>query len=145
MFLMIFKSYLILTMLAARKFHELNQAYELLLDPLRRMALDAKQRLKDARKARYAKYDAKRKNLVDELEEREQAFKKARVEKEEKQKQVWRDNEQIMEEGRRLREEREKELQRREEEARRRAREDAMEVEPPALGRFSRRAYWCGN
>ena len=70
----------------ARKFHELNQAYELLLDPLRRMALDAKQRLKEARKARYAKYDAKRKNLVDELEEREHAFKKARVEKEQRQK-----------------------------------------------------------
>ncbi|KAI0087429.1 DnaJ domain-containing protein [Irpex rosettiformis] len=115
---------------AARKFHELNQAYELLLDPLRRMALDAKYRLKEARKARYAKYDAKRKNLVDELEEREHVFKKARVEKEEKQKQVWRDNEKIMEEGRRLREEREKELQKREEEARR----QAMEIEPPALG-----------
>ncbi|EEB86767.1 hypothetical protein MPER_16156, partial [Moniliophthora perniciosa FA553] len=27
---------------AARKFHELNQAYELLLDPLRRLALDPK-------------------------------------------------------------------------------------------------------
>ena len=98
------------------------------------MALDAKQRLKEARKARYAKYDAKRKNLVDELEEREHAFKKARVEKEQRQKEVWRDNEKIMEEGRRLREEREKELQRREEEARCQARDQAMEVEPPALG-----------
>ncbi|KIM91679.1 hypothetical protein PILCRDRAFT_58019, partial [Piloderma croceum F 1598] len=27
---------------AAKKFHELNQAYELLLDPLRRLAIDAK-------------------------------------------------------------------------------------------------------
>ncbi|KAI0697034.1 hypothetical protein BC835DRAFT_804066 [Cytidiella melzeri] len=119
---------------AARKFHELNQAYELLLDPLRRMALDAKQRLKDARKARYAQFDAKRKTMVDDLEEREHAFKKARLEKEEKQKQVWRDNEKIMDEGRRLREEREKELQRREEEALRQVRESHMEFEPPATG-----------
>ncbi|KAI0346379.1 DnaJ-domain-containing protein [Trametopsis cervina] len=119
---------------AARKFHELNQAYELLLDPLRRMALDAKQRLKANRKARYSQYDSKRKNLVDELEEREQAFKKARVEKEEKQKQVWRDNEKIMEEGRRLREDRERELKKREEEALRQAREEQMELEPPTLG-----------
>ena len=65
------------------KFHALNQAYELLLDPLRRLALDAKQRLKEARKVRYAQYDAKRKNMLDDLEERERAFKKSRMEKEE--------------------------------------------------------------
>lgn len=98
------------------------------------MALDAKQRLKEARKARYSQFDAKRKNMLDDLEERERAFKKTRMEKEEKQKQVWRDNEQIMEEGRRLREEKEKELQRREEEAERQAREQRDELEPPALG-----------
>ncbi|THH07121.1 hypothetical protein EW146_g9415 [Bondarzewia mesenterica] len=32
---------------AARQFHNLNQAYELLLDPLRRLALDAKLRVKE--------------------------------------------------------------------------------------------------
>ena len=53
------------------------------------MALDAKMRLKEAKKARYAKYDAKRKNLVDELEERERSFKKAKVEKAEKEKEMW--------------------------------------------------------
>ncbi|KAF7798467.1 hypothetical protein EIP86_009688 [Pleurotus ostreatoroseus] len=116
---------------AAKKFHELNQAYELLLDPLRRMALDAKMRLKEARKARFAKYDAKRKNLVDELEERERAFKKAKVEKEQKQKAVWRENERIMEEGRVLREQREKDMQKREDEARER---EKSELEPPSLG-----------
>ena len=125
----------------ARKFHELNQAYELLLDPLRRMALDAKLRLKEARKTRFASFDAKRKGLVSELEEREQAFKKAKLEKEEKQKETWRENERIMEEGRILREEREKELVRREMEAEERERKkreaEGTEFEPPALGEYA--------
>ncbi|KZT64536.1 DnaJ-domain-containing protein [Daedalea quercina L-15889] len=119
---------------AARKFHELNQAYELLLDPLRRMALDAKVRLKEARKARFASYDAKRKGLVEELEARERAFKKARVEKQEEERARWRENERIMDEGRRLREEKEKALRKREEEALRGERDAAREDEPPELG-----------
>ncbi|TFY53260.1 hypothetical protein EVJ58_g9547 [Rhodofomes roseus] len=118
----------------ARKFHELNQAYELLLDPLRRMALDAKVRLKEARKARFASYDTKRKGLVEELEARERAFKKVRVEKQQEERARWMENERIMEEGRRLKEEREKELRRREEEALRAERERAGEDEPPELG-----------
>ena len=65
----------------ARKFHELNQAYELLLDPLRRMALDAKLRVKQARAERFKSYDNKRKNMLNELEERERAFKKRRMDK----------------------------------------------------------------
>ncbi|GJE99569.1 DnaJ-domain-containing protein [Phanerochaete sordida] len=119
---------------AAKKFHELNQAYELLLDPLRRMALDAKMRLKEAHKARYAQYDSKRKNLVDELEERERAFKKAKVDKEAKQKEMWRENERIMEEGRILREKRERELQQKVEEAERKAKAEQAGLEPPNLG-----------
>ncbi|KAI0360703.1 DnaJ-domain-containing protein [Trametes cingulata] len=122
---------------AARKFHELHQAQELLLDPLRRMALDAKLRLKEARKARYAQYDAKRKGLVEELEERERALKKARTETEAQKKERWRENERIMEEGRKLREEREKELQRKErerEELERRAQAASNGLEPPSLG-----------
>lgn len=94
----------------ARKFHELNQAYELLLDPLRRLALDAKQRVKLARKERFKSYDNKRKNLVEELEERERAFKKARMEKQKEEVETWRDTEKIKEEGKRLREQKEKEL-----------------------------------
>ncbi|KAF9530237.1 DnaJ domain-containing protein [Crepidotus variabilis] len=95
---------------AARKFHELNQAYELLLDPLRRLALDAKLRIKLARTERYKSYDNKRKNLVEELEERERAFKKVRVEKQKEEAEAWTSNERIKEEGKRLREEKEKEL-----------------------------------
>ena len=77
------------------------------------MALDAKLRIKEARKARYAQYDAKRKGLVEELEERERTLKKARVEKEAEKKERFRENERIMEEGRRLREDREREMQKR--------------------------------
>ncbi|KAH9946870.1 DnaJ-domain-containing protein [Amylocystis lapponica] len=119
---------------AARKFHELNQAYELLLDPLRRMAVDAKMRVKEARKARFANYDAKRKGLVDELEERERAFKKSRVEKQQQEKERWHENERVMEEGRKLREDREKDLRRKEKERAEAERSATGELEPPALG-----------
>ncbi|EIW55739.1 DnaJ-domain-containing protein [Trametes versicolor FP-101664 SS1] len=119
---------------AARKFHELYQAQELLLDPLRRMALDAKLRLKEARKARFSQYDNKRKNLVEELEERERAFKKARTETEAQKKERWRENERIMEEGRRLREDREKELQKKEREREELGQSARSELEPPSLG-----------
>ncbi|KAF8889569.1 DnaJ domain-containing protein [Infundibulicybe gibba] len=116
---------------AARKFHELNQAYELLLDPLRRLALDAKLRLKHAREARFKTYDTKRKNLVEELEERERAFKKARTDKQKEEVERWQETEKIKEEGRRLREEREKEMKRKEEEKGRR--DEDEEDAPPAL------------
>lgn len=119
---------------AARKFHELNQAYELLLDPLRRMALDAKIRLKERTKARYAQFDAKRKTMVDDLEERERAFKKAKVESAAKQKEMWRENEKIMEEGRVLREKKERELREKLEAAERKAKAAEAEFEPPTLG-----------
>ncbi|KAI0757193.1 DnaJ domain-containing protein [Daedaleopsis nitida] len=123
---------------AARKFHELHQAQELLLDPLRRMALDAKIRLKEAKQARFASYDAKRKGLVEELEERERTLKKARVEKEAEKKERFRENERIMEEGRRLREERERDLQRKErerEELAKKAQRAANDgIDPPSPG-----------
>ncbi|KDQ58510.1 hypothetical protein JAAARDRAFT_57434 [Jaapia argillacea MUCL 33604] len=121
---------------AARKFHELTQAYELLLDPLRRMAVDAKIRLKEARKQRYAAYDNKRKTMVEELEQRERAFKKTRMEKEKEEMARWQENEKIMDEGRKLREEREKETLRKESE-REKAETAAEEAEtdaPPDLG-----------
>ncbi|KXN82251.1 Pre-mRNA-splicing factor cwf23 [Leucoagaricus sp. SymC.cos] len=101
---------------AARLFHELNQAYELLLDPLRRLALDQKLRVKLARKERYKAYDAKRKHLVEELEERErQAVKKARMGRDEEAR-VERETERIKEEGRRLREMKQMEMDRAREE-----------------------------
>lgn len=118
----------------ARKFHELTQAYELLLDPLRRLALDAKLRLKQARTERYKAYDSKRKNLLDELEERERAFKKAKVDKQKEEAVRHQENERIMEEGKKLREQRAQELKRKQAEAEATASAAQDEEEPPALG-----------
>ncbi|KAL9709847.1 hypothetical protein Ac2012v2_006902 [Leucoagaricus gongylophorus] len=88
---------------AAKLFHELNQAYELLLDPLRRLALDQKLRVKEAKKERYKAYDAKRKHMVEELERRERATaKKTKMGREEEMR-VINETERIKEEGRRLR------------------------------------------
>ncbi|KIK63066.1 hypothetical protein GYMLUDRAFT_41377 [Collybiopsis luxurians FD-317 M1] len=117
---------------AARKFHELNQAYELLLDPLRRLALDAKLRVKQARAERYKNYDLKRKIMVDELEERERALKKAKVGKQKEEAARMQETEKIKDEGRRLREERMKELEQKEQEASQAAKEE-QEMDAPAL------------
>jgi len=120
---------------SARKFHELNQAYELLLDPLRRLALDAKHRIKQARAERFKSYDSKRKNLVEELEERERAFKKARVDKQKEEADALQANEKIKAEGRKLREEKEKALKTRMEADSIQRHEDVLEEElPPAMG-----------
>ncbi|KAF7325809.1 J domain-containing protein [Mycena kentingensis (nom. inval.)] len=116
---------------AARKFHELTQAQELLLDPLRRLALDAKIRAKNARDARFKSYDTKRKNMVTELEERERAFKKAKVDQEAEQLRRQEENEKIKDAGRRMREERENEF--RQKEAAARMPVDAEEEEAPSL------------
>ncbi|EIN08632.1 DnaJ-domain-containing protein [Punctularia strigosozonata HHB-11173 SS5] len=123
---------------APRLFHELTQAYELLLDPLRRMALDAKQRLARARKERFAAYDTKRKAMVEELEERERAFKKARVEKVQQERRRAAETEKIKEEGRRMREERERRREEEEAGARRAAEAEAAagEDDPPVLGSY---------
>jgi DnaJ family protein C protein 17 len=121
----------------ARKFHELNQAYELLLDPLRRLALDAKLRLKEARAERYKSYDNKRKNMVEELEARERAFKKSRVDKQKEETERWQETERIKEEGRRLREDKERDVRQREEEQLQMAEEAKEdELEAPSLGMF---------
>ncbi|KAL4067058.1 DnaJ domain-containing protein [Scleroderma yunnanense] len=126
---------------AARKFHELTNASNLLLDPLRRLALDAQLRLAAAKKARFAAYDVKRKNLVTELEEREREFKKARLEKEKERAARAGENERVKEAGRRLKEERERELEERERtrlgKARVESPQDEMEPEaPPSLGPY---------
>jgi DnaJ family protein C protein 17 len=122
--------------LSARKFHELNQAYELLLDPLRRLALDAKLRLKKARDERFAGYDAKRKALVVELEEKEREFKKARMDKQKEETERWHTEERIKEEGRKLKEERANEIKRREMEMDNEREKAENDMAPPTLGMF---------
>ena len=96
------------------------------------MALDAKQRLKEAQQRRYAAANDKRKHMLDELEQREREFKKVKVEQQKKQQEIYRENETLMEQGRRLREQKEKEMRQREEEAGKAA--EPPEDEPPSLG-----------
>lgn len=106
------------------------------MDPLRRLALDQKLRVKKARAERYKAYDAKRKNMVEELEERERAFKKAKVDKKNEEIKVQMETERIKEEGRKLREQKEKEMRMREEE---RTKGDVEEEDmdlPPELRMF---------
>lgn len=118
-------------------FHELNQAYELLLDPLRRLALDQKLRVKKARAERYKTYDTKRKNMVEELEARERAFKKTRLDKKNEEIKVQTETERIKEEGRRLREQREEEIRKRDEERLKGEDAEEDEAEAPELRMFS--------
>ncbi|OCB88543.1 DnaJ-domain-containing protein [Sanghuangporus baumii] len=89
-----------------RKFHELNQAYELLLDPLRRLALTSSVRAKEARKARFAKFDQKRKSMQTELEEAERtASKRQKMDKAKEERERAQEIERIKEQGRKMREE----------------------------------------
>lgn len=91
----------------AQKFHELKQAQELLLDPLRRAEIDASVKKRQQHAEQYAKADAKRKRFMDELDASERSFKKAKsmsaVEKRKKEEK----EEALKEQGRRMREERE--------------------------------------
>ena len=126
---------------ASQKFHALTVGSTLLLDPLRRLALDAQLRLAAAKKARFAAYDNKRKALVTELEERERAFKKSRLEQEKQRAAREGENDRIKEAGRRMREEREKRMEElaraKVEEVRAEADEDALnENAPPTLGPY---------
>ncbi|KAH9050265.1 DnaJ-domain-containing protein [Lactarius hengduanensis] len=119
---------------AARLFHELTQAYELLLDPLRRMALDAKLRIQEARKHRYANFDKKRRAMLEELEQAEQADKKAKSAEASKRQKYAQETEQIRDAGRRMVEERQAELLRQQKEAELAERSAQEELDPPPLG-----------
>lgn len=92
---------------AAAKFHELKLAQELLIDPLRRADLDASLRKQRAHKEKYAKFDAKRKAMQDDLEEREREFKRAKMETVKEQRERVEKEAYIRDQGRRIREERE--------------------------------------
>ena len=76
--------------------------------------------------------------MVEELEAREQAFKKARVDKQKEEVERWQETERIKEDGRRLREEREREMKQRELEQIRTAEEAKEdELDAPSLGTVS--------
>lgn len=120
----------------AQQFFELNQAYEILLDPLRRQAITASVKAKEARKARFSQYDQKRKDLQNELEEREREFKRQKTDKAAEARARSAENERIVEAGRRMREKRDENSRRQaEEEARpKRDLEESAEDEVPQLG-----------
>ena len=125
----------------ARLFHELTQAHELLLDPLRRMALDAKLRIQEARKQRYAGFDKKRKAMLEELEEAERADKQAKSAEAVKRQKYAQEADQIRDAGRRMVEERQAELRRQQEQAERTAKDAQDELEPPPLGPYFSRSF----
>jgi DnaJ homolog subfamily C member 17 len=96
------------------------------------MALDAKLRIQEARKQRYANFDKKRKAMLEELEEAEQADKKAKSAEVAKKQRYAHEAEQIRDAGRRMVEERQAELRHQQEEAEKSAQDDLEE--PPPLG-----------
>ena len=100
------------------------------------MALDAKLRIQDARKQRYANYDKKRKVMVEELEKGERAARETKSAEAKKKQRYAQEAEQIRDAGRRMVEERQAELRRQQEEAERAEKSAQEELEPPPLGAY---------
>ncbi|GAA5924838.1 hypothetical protein JCM3775_005483 [Rhodotorula graminis] len=113
---------------AAALFHELTLAADLLSDPTKRAVFDTKLAAANARKQRFAALDSKRKQLAEDLEEREQAFKRFKAGEKDLAGRKRQELERLKEEGRRLREARAgqaaKEGKDREDEVLRRAKEE---------------------
>ncbi|TNY18080.1 hypothetical protein DMC30DRAFT_368735 [Rhodotorula diobovata] len=91
---------------AAALFHELTLAADLLSDPTKRAALDAKLAAAQARAQRFAALDSKRKALASDLEQREREYKRHRAGEATEQSRKRQELERLREEGRRMREER---------------------------------------
>jgi hypothetical protein len=100
------------------------------------MALDAKLRIQEARKQRYANFDKKRKVMLEELEEAERADREAKSAEATKKRKFAQEAEQIRDAGRRMVEERQVELQRQQEEAERAEESAQEELDPPPLGAY---------
>ena len=97
------------------------------------MALDAKLRIQEARKQRYANFDKKRKTMLEELEQAEQADKQAKSADATKRQKFAQEAEQIRDAGRRMVEERQAELRRQQQKETELAQE---ELDPPPLGAY---------
>ena len=65
---------------AAALFHELNQASQILLDPIQRATFDKLLAARTAHKLRFAALDSKRKQMADELERSENEYKRRKGE-----------------------------------------------------------------
>jgi DnaJ family protein C protein 17 len=103
------------------------------------LAIDAKIRIQNARKERFAGSDAKRRRMLEDLEERERVLKKARMERREEEVKRWADVERVKDEGKKMMEEKEKEIRMREEEAERTRTQAEEEDTPPTIGAYSAR------
>ena len=75
--------------------------------------------------------------MLDDLEERERVFKKARMERREEEVKRWADVERVKDEGKRMMEEREKEIRTKEEEAERARMPLEEEDVPPTIGAYT--------
>jgi len=95
---------------AAHLFHELTLAHEILIDPGKRDSYDKIYKARQARAERFKSLDNKRKNLAEDLVAREEAYKKARVEERQKERQEKMELERLKEEGERLRKAREEKI-----------------------------------
>lgn len=89
---------------AAALFHELSIAADILSDPTQRASFDAVLTARNARKARFAALDNKRKALAEDLEAREREFKKQKAGEATEATRKKQELERLKEEGRRLRE-----------------------------------------
>ena len=109
------------------------------------MALDAKLRIQEARKQRYANFDKKRKAMLEELEEAERADREAKSAETTKKQRYAQEAEQIRDAGRRMVEERQADLRRQQEEAERAEKSAQEELEPPPLGVYTRHCPSCNE
>ncbi|KAG0250558.1 DnaJ (Hsp40), sub C, member 17 [Mortierella polycephala] len=95
---------------AAKIFHELSQAYDLLLDPAARAAFDNLLNVKVQAKERTDKYDTVRKKMKEDLENRENAFKRQQQDEKAAALRMQYEMERLKQENSKKRAEREAEL-----------------------------------
>jgi DnaJ family protein C protein 17 len=101
--------------LASARFHEMQLAYEVLMDPSARLAAAERNKAEEARKERRGAYEGKRKEMADELERREEEdrLKRYKGAQDAQHRQATLDK--LKEEGRKLREEKENKIMQEEE------------------------------
>ncbi|KAF9152612.1 DnaJ (Hsp40), sub C, member 17, partial [Actinomortierella ambigua] len=97
-------------------FHQISQAYDILLDPAARQAFDNVLKVKAQAQERTDKYDAARRKMKEDLETRENAFRKQQAEEKAAAIRLHHEMERIKQEGAKKRAEREAELLRQAEE-----------------------------
>ncbi|GJJ77184.1 DnaJ homolog subfamily C member 17 [Entomortierella parvispora] len=95
---------------AAKIFHELSQAYDLLLDPAARQAFDNLLNVKVQAKERTDRYDSTRKKMKEDLEMRENAFRKQQQDEKTAAMRMHYEMERLKKENAKMREQREADL-----------------------------------